>query len=146
VQDHTATHQYNIQHHYYCVCSLLTYNLPVQWKLYFNIKPGCSTEHPCHLFIDNKSPWTGDGLNDWRSAASRWTSRSTTSTVIIDLGTGCMVHGHAFEPSATAHFPLQQQGHATVCRRKWRHHEHSHLLNPNWKHIYLNCHFLIATL
>jgi len=36
------------------------------------------------------SPWTSAGLHDWRSAASRWTSRSTPPTVIIDLGTGCI--------------------------------------------------------
>ena len=34
------------------------------------------------------SPWTRAGLHDWWSAASHWTSRSTTPTVIIDLGTG----------------------------------------------------------
>ena len=31
-----------------------------------------------------------------------------------------LYHGHAFEPSVTARFPLQQQGHGTVCRRKWQ--------------------------
>jgi len=29
-----------------------------------------------------------------------------------------LYHGHAFEPLATTRFPLQQQGHGTVCRRK----------------------------
>jgi len=35
-----------------------------------------------------------------------------------------LYHGHAFEPSATVRFPLQQQGHGTVCRRKWHRYEH----------------------
>ena len=38
-------------------------------------------------------------------------------------------------------FPIA--AHGTVCLRKWRHHEHSHLLYLNWKHIYLNCLFLL---
>ena len=55
-----------------------------------------------------------------------------------------LYHGHAVEPLATARFRLQQQGPGTVCRRKWRHHDHSHLLNLNLKHIYLNFPSLIV--
>ena len=55
-----------------------------------------------------------------------------------------LYHGHAVEPSATACSRLQQQGPGTVCRRKWRHHDHSHLLNLNLKHIYLNFSSLIV--
>ena len=42
------------------------------------------------------------------------------------------------------HSPLQRQGSGTVCHRKWRHQQHSHHLNPKWKHICSRYHILAS--